>query len=282
VNRLFFGDTYRPTGMTSHPSFGEFRLNYGASANVTATGAIPPEDARGIGIGGSMTYGLTAGDWLFDQPFDYFDIMADLMLNRSANTSSANGNFSIHGLLAGTDYGQGRSRGFWGLFGTYDYLTPPAYRVSSSAVGLGTTGQMLLGRDFALQGSAILSLGFGSGGTLQESAGNRDYHIGLQGIAYLAAKLYFRDIARLDLGARQYYISGKVSPEPYAWEESSWAHAGLTWRIAGPHAIGVEWTGARRRAYYPDVPSIFSRSNQVGISYALVSDRSLGLGRVVE
>jgi hypothetical protein len=282
LNRSFYGDTYRPTGMTSPPTFGEFRLGLGAAGAAHATGTEPVDQARGFSVGGEVIYGLAAGSWTFDQPFDYFDLAADLVINKSAAGRAADGNFSIHALLVGTDYGQGRNRGFLGLFGTYDYLTPPAYRVSSSALGFGTTGQVLLGQDFALQGSAILSIGFGAGGQLQENSGNRDYHFGAQAVGYAAGKLIFRDHARLDIGLRQYFTSGKVSPEPSTWEEAGYAHAGLTWRIYGPHAIGVDWTGARRNAYYPDVPSISSRSNQVGVSYSLVSDHSLGLGRLVE
>lgn len=284
VNRWFYGDRYRPTGSTSPPSYGAFRVAYGLSESVSATNVDPTASSKGIAIGGSITYGLAPGDWEFRAPFDYFDVAADLVLNKQANTRSASGNFSIHGLLLGSAYGSGTARGLWGLFGTYDYLTPQAYRASSSALGLGTTGQLPLGRDLVLIGSGILSLGFGAGGTLTEDlvSGNRDYHFGAQAVAYLAGKLVFRDRLALEAGARQYFTSGKVSPEPDTWEESTFATAELTWRIAGPHGVGVHWTGARRNAYYPDVPAISSRSNEVSVFYTLVSDRGLGVGRVVE
>jgi len=283
-NRWLYGDKYRPAGYTSHPSYGAFRLGYGLSQSVSAAGVEPTASAKGIGVGGAITYGLAPGEWEFREPFDYFDIAADLVLNKQANTRSANGNFSIHGLLAGAKYGSGTARGLWGLFATYDYLTPQAYRASSTALGLGTTGQLPLGRDFVLTGSGILSLGFGAGGTLTEDlvSGNRDYHFGAQAVAYLNARLIFRNNLALVAGARQYFTSGKVSPEPSTWEEATYASADLTWRIAGAHGVGVHWTGARRNAYYPDVPSIFSRSNEVSVYYTLVSDHGLGVGRVVE
>ena len=284
VNRWIYGDRYRPTGFTSHPSYGAFRVGYGLSQSVSAANVEPTASGKGIGIGGSITYGLAPGEWEFQAPFDYFDIGADLVLNKQANTRSANGNFSIHGLLLGSTYGSGRARGLWGLFGTYDYLTPQAYRASSSALGLGTTGQLPLGRDVVLTGSGILSLGFGAGGTLTEDlvSGNRDYHFGAQAVAYLHGKLIFRDSLALEAGARQYFTSGKVSPEPDTWEEATYASANLTWRIYGPHGVGVQWVGARRNAYYPDVPAISSRSNEVSVFYTLVSDHGLGVGRVVE
>jgi hypothetical protein len=282
-NRLLYDDTYRQYGYSSHPSYGTFRLGYGWSQEGTATNVAPTAPRTGFGIGGTLTYGLAPGEWEFEAPFDYFDIGADLVINKSANGRNASGNFSIHGLLAGAKYGSGAARGLWGLFGTYDYITPEAYRVSSSAFGIGTTGQLPLGGNFVLTGAAILSLGYGAGGTLQEDLeGNRDYHFGVQGVAYLDANLIFRDALSLHVGARQYYISGKVSPEPDTWEEATWASANLTWRIFGPHAVGASWTGARRKAYYPTQADIFSRSNQFGLFYTLVSDRGLGVGRVVE
>jgi hypothetical protein len=282
MNRAFYGDTYRSSGYTAPPSYGAFRVGYGVSQSGSAANVSPTASSKGVGIGGSIAYGLAPGDWEFQAPFDYFDLSADLVLGTSSNQRDASGNFSIHGLLLGAKYGAGAARGLWGLFGTYDFLTPQAYRVSSSALGLGTTGQLPLGGNFVLTGTGILSVGYGAGGTLQEDAGHRDYHFGVQSVAYLQGKLIFRNDLALEAGARQYYISGKVSPEPQTWEEATYASASLTWRMFGPHGVGVQWVGARRNAYYPEVPDIFSRSNEVSVFYTLVSDHGLGVGRVIE
>jgi hypothetical protein len=282
LNRLFFGDTYRPYGYTSHPSFGRLQIGAHTSGDLRKGGDGVSPRIRGISMGGELQYGLTAGDWAFREPFDYFDLSADLTIDKKANTSGATGNFSIHGLLAGSTYGEGRSRGLWGIFGTYDYLTPEAFRASSAAFGPGTTGQVMLGQHFALQGTAIASLGFGAGGTISTVQGSRDYHFGLQAVGYSSVQLYFEDHLRARLTSRQYFISGRVSPEPHSWERINYSQAALLWRVIGPHALGFEWTGARRSAFYPDSPSISTRSNQLEFFYALLSDHGMGLGRLVE
>jgi hypothetical protein len=282
LNRVFYGDTYRPYGYTSHPSFGRLQVGAHTAGDLRKGNDGVSPRVRGISFGGELTYGLSAGDWEFVEPFDYFDLSADLTIDKKSNTREATGNFSIHGLLAGTTYGEGRSRGLWGLFGTYDYLTPEAFRASSAAFGPGTTGQVMLGRHFALQGTAILSLGFGAGGTIDVVQGSRDYHFGLQAVGFGSAQLYFEDHLRARLTSRQYFTSGKVSPEPGSWERVNYSQAALLWRFFGAHALGIEWTGARRTAFYPDTPSIATRTNQLEFFYALLSDHGMGLGRLVE
>jgi hypothetical protein len=282
LNRAFYGDTYRPYGYTSHPSYGRLQVGAHTAADLGADGSGDASRIRGISFGGELYYGLPVGDWVPDEPFDYFDLTADLTIDSKSNTREASGNFSIHGLLAGAAYGEARTRRFVGLFGTYDYLTPEAYRASSAAFGPGITGQRQFGDHFAFQGTAILSLGFGAGGSSAVVSGSRDYHFGLQAVGFASAQLYFEDRLRARLTTRQYFTSGKVSPEPDSWERSNYSQLALLWRFIGPHALGVEWTGARRTAYYPETPDISSRSNQLEFFYAILSDHGMGLGRLVE
>ena len=46
-------------------------------------------------------------------------------------------------------------RGVWGVFGNYDYFSPQIFRVSSTAVSMGTVFQWWLTRHVALQGTAL-------------------------------------------------------------------------------------------------------------------------------
>ena len=86
----------------------------------------------------SIDYGLPGvSNYVYRRPFDYF--------NFQFTASSANHfeNIFTRGLLAGRDYGSGAAtyRGVWGLYGTYDYVAPQIFRVSSTAFALGTTFQ---------------------------------------------------------------------------------------------------------------------------------------------
>ena len=75
----------------------------------------------------SLDYGLPGKPgYTYDRPFDYFSF--------KATASSANGfeNLMIRGLLIGTDYKAGENyRGVWGLYGSFDYISPAIFRVSS-------------------------------------------------------------------------------------------------------------------------------------------------------
>lgn len=63
---------------------------------------------------------------------------------------------NTRGLLLGRAYASGdATRGVWGLFGNYDYISPQVFRVSSTALSLGTTWQSWLAPAVALQGTAL-------------------------------------------------------------------------------------------------------------------------------
>ena len=74
-------------------------------------------------------------------------------------------NLMTYGLLLGKGYELGDSyRGIWGLYGSYDYISPnDFFRVSSTALSLGTTGQWWLSRSVALQGSILAGLAYAGG-----------------------------------------------------------------------------------------------------------------------
>ena len=75
-----------------------------------------------------MDYGIPGKPgYRYDRPFDYF--------NFQVTASSANGfeNLMTRGLLVGKDYELGPDyRGIYGLYGSYDYIAPQTFRVSST------------------------------------------------------------------------------------------------------------------------------------------------------
>ena len=87
-------------------------------------------------------------------------------------------NLMTRGLLYGTEYEAGDDyRGVWGLYGSYDYISPKIFRVSSTAASVGTTSQWWLSQNLALQGTALAGPGFAAAGTTSV-VGQRDYHYG--------------------------------------------------------------------------------------------------------
>ena len=104
----------------------------------------------------SLDYGLPGKPgYTYTRPFDYFTFQG------TASSANAFENLMIRGLLVGKDYELGPDyRGVFGLYGTYDYIAPQTYRVSSTGLSVGTTGQWWGSKSIAVQGTAL----FGGGG----------------------------------------------------------------------------------------------------------------------
>ena len=85
----------------------------------------------------SMSYGLPGEpDYKYRRPFDYFNF------EFTASSSNIFESIMTRGLLVGNNYSAGETyRGVWGLYGTYDYMAPEVFRVSSTGLSAGTTGQ---------------------------------------------------------------------------------------------------------------------------------------------
>jgi hypothetical protein len=167
-------------------------------------------------------------------------------------------NVMSRGLLYGRDYEIGPNyRGVWGLYGSYDYLAPQTYHVSSTALSVGTTGQWWMSRSNALQGTAMAGVGYAAASTLKGSD-DRDYHYGLAPQAMLALRWIYGDRASLDVTAREYYVS-RVGGNRNGHDNIVRTDASFTWRVKGEHGVAIKYLFNRRdasfsrhRAAHPD------------------------------
>jgi Domain of unknown function (DUF3943) len=275
-NRLLSGNRYRDRRLYGIPWYGEATASFGLSARSRVGGAPSEADGTDLTIAGRILHGVPGADWRFRRPFDHFDTSFALVLNEDALGSKAFGNLLVRGLVAGRAYGEGTSSGLWGLFAAYDYIAPDVFRASSSNVSLGTVGQVDLGRRLALQGTAYAGIGFGAAGASEEVVDERDYHFGLQAVGLAELSLSWAKRIRLRSAVRAYLVGDEWSPDPDSYEDVEYGIAELVLRAVGPHALAVGYTGARRRARYPDVPDVDMKVNQLSVSYRFVSDPALG------
>jgi hypothetical protein len=275
-NRLLYGNRYRDRRLYGIPRYAEAAASFGRAARARVDGARLEGDGTDLTLAGRFLHGVPGAGWRFRRPFDYFDASFALVLNEDALGSKAFGNLLVRGLVAGRAYGEGTSSGLWGLFAAYDYLAPEVFRASSSNVSLGTVGQVDLGRSFALQGTAYAGIGFGAAGASEEVVDKRDYHIGLQAVGLAELSLFWANRIRLRSAIRAYLVGDEWSPNPDTYEDVEYGIAELVVRAAGPHALAVGYTGAWRRARYPDVPDVDMKVNQLSVSYRFVSDPGLG------
>ena len=220
----------------------------------------------------SLDYGLPGkAGYEYERPFDYFHFETTL-------TSSSNvipENVEARGLLWGTDYDWGKDyRGIWGLYGTYDYIAPEAFSVSSSALSLGTTAQVWITESLALQGSALGGVGWTALGTIADVQEDRDYHSGWGPQALLELRFLGSDLAMLELAGKDYYVWGSGSGD--SRENVLRGEAALTVRIWRGHALRLQFVASSRDASFVDLPDTLQSVGALSLLYTWLGDRRFG------
>ena len=276
-NRLVFGERFRPVFPSRDPAI-FVRLRFGATitTNVANEGASNNAKRQEGSADFSMAYGLPGKPgYDYKRPFDYF--LFEFTAVPNANTvPNAIENVTIRGLLVGTKYAWGDDyRGVWGLFGGYDYLSPQLFRVSTTNASLGTTGQWWLSRTVALQGTALAGVGFGAAGTVADKD-ERDYHWGAIPQVILALRLILGDRAMLEASGREYFAAGPGSIDRTGQEIISRGSVGVTVRVHGPHAIGLQWLRSTRDASSPHVRDRHQSVETVTLSYNFLGHTRFG------
>jgi hypothetical protein len=162
-----------------------------------------------------------------------------------------------------------------GLYGSYDYIAPQIFRVSSTALSLGTTGQWWLSESIALQGRALAGAGYTAVGTTRSTAQN-DYHYGVAPQGLVALRFIFSDRVSLDLTGREYFVSHVGAATRGGHDNIVRVDALLTLRVYGRHAIAIKYLGNRRDAFYPDVGNSSQTRGTIGIFYTFLGHDRFG------
>jgi len=271
-NRLVFGERFDaifPSRGAAY--FSELQIGASYAAHFTDQGIVRPVQREVGNLSFGIEYGLPGEPgYAYKRPFDYF------AFEITAATSNIVESLFSRGLLVGTDYGIGSSyRGVWGLYGSYAYVSPQTFRVSSTALSLGTTGQWWLSKGIALQGSVLGGVGYGAAGTIN-GPGERDYHYGLTPQALVATKLILGDRAAFDLAGRDYFVSSVASPEQRGSENILRGEASFTLRIFNRNAITVRYVVSHREANYPDLGERHQTLGTVWLMYTLLGNERFG------
>lgn len=269
-NRLAFGNRFDEV-YPSHDPATFLRLQVGGtltSGSQNVSSSIKEQGATGAF---TFTYGLPGKPgYTYTRPFDYFDVH---FTSTTANTIQS---IETRGLLIGTSYASGDStRGVWGLYGSYDYIAPQIFRVSTTALSLGTTWQTWLSQDVALQGTSLGGVGYGAAGSVQR-ADERDYHYGVTPQALLSLRLIFGDRVMLDVTGREYYVTGLLSADPQGRENILRGEGSFTVRIFDRHGIGIRYAISHRDANYPQVGSRDQTVSSVSLMYVLLGNSGFG------
>src|SRR5213594_779708 len=238
-NRLVFGDRFKPV-FPSHDPAVYIRLRLGVTLTTSVTNAnLSPEVREQDGsLDFYMTYGLPGKPgYTYKRAFDFF-LFEFTAVPNARTAADAIENLTVRGLLVGDKYAVGDNyRGVWGLFGGYEYLSPQVFNVATTNFALGTVGQWWLTRTVALQGTALLGVGFGASGTAGRHA-ERDFRYGVIPEPLLGLRLIVSDLALLEAAGRQYWIVGigkGASPhaDEFGHERIDRGTIGLTVRVFG-------------------------------------------------
>jgi hypothetical protein len=269
-NRTLFGGRFDGVMPTFEPLY-DARMQIGTTGLITRGGS-PRLTADESLFDVSLEYGLPGKPgYSYTRPFDYFNVQL--------TASNTNGLESVtsHGLLVGKAYGAGENgRGVWGLFGVYDYISPELFRVSTTAVSLGTSVQWWSPRGIGFQTSVGGGVGWAAAQTLEDGG---DYHYGVAPQGALAIRLTGSDRVSLDLSARGYLVSD-IGGYPTAVNDvivRGDASVGL--RIAGRHAVSLRYLFNQRVAALPDLTTTRQRRETIGIFYTLLGPHGFGASR---
>ncbi len=266
-NRLAFGNRFDPV-FSSRGAAYDSRFSVGGSLTALNHQGASQSFIRNEAVADfTMDYGLPGkADYYYTRPFDYF------RFRFTASSANSFENIMVRGLLFGKELDRSNNnyRGVWGLYGSYDYIAPQIFRVSSTALSLGTTGQAWLTDSIALQGTGLLGLGYGAAGTIH-GISDRDYHYGATPQALLDLRLIFGQRVSLDLAARGYYVSDVASPDS-GWEKITRLDAGVTTRVYKRHAFSLKYTYSHRNASFPDLGGLSQSRGTVSIFYTFLGD----------
>ncbi|MEJ6023316.1 DUF3943 domain-containing protein [Ramlibacter sp. PS4R-6] len=239
-----------------------------------AQGASSGSTKNELQVDYSLDFGMPGKDgYVYRRPFDHFVFRATM--------SSANGfeNVLTRGLLWGRDYKGGANyRGVWGLYGSYDYISPQTFRISSTALSLGTTGQWRASENVAVQGTLMGGLGYAAVSTLRGVAADRDYHYGVAPQVLVSTHVIVGDRHAFDVTLRDYFVSKVGGLARGGRDNIVRADVAYTWRLRGQHGVTLKYLWNHRNAEYPDLGDRSQTRGTVGIFYTLLGHD--GFGRV--
>lgn len=276
-NRFAFGERFKEI-FPNHQPATFWRCMLGASVDTHSSNlseAVSGQSRDGDGvIEFSMAYGLPGKPgYSYNRPMDYFDFY----VSTRARTQNLVESLTIRGLLKGTDYHFGDDyRGIWGLYGSYDYISPYLFRVSSTALSLGTTGQYWAAPGVAIQGSVLGGVGFGATGLETDVAEERGYHYGATPQGLMSLNALFGDRVLVDIAGRVYYVSGWGPDHSHGSETVFNGNTTVTVRIHKNHAVGLRYSESIRDTNYGNIPSKYRAEGTLTLVYTFLSDRSFG------
>ena len=272
-NRLAFDQRFDGIFPSKDPEYYS-RLHLGiVSATQDRRGRSGEIDRHEGIVDVALDYGLPGKPgYTYDRPFDYFNFQA------AASTAIGFESVSAYGLLLGNGYDVGDYyRGIWGLYGSYSYMAPQIFRLASTALSLGTTGEWRVTDSLALQGTGLLGVGYATVSTIGGISDERANQYGVAPQALLSLRLILGERASIDLTAREFFVAD-VSGSGVRHDNVVRTDASLTWRIHREHAVSIRYQLSRRDFDFRDLGNTIQDRGTIGIFYTHLGRSRFGTG----
>lgn len=275
-NRLAYGDDREPI-------FGSGGADVYSRVQLGATRAVVDHDAgngapvrRNDAVAEfAIDYGLPGQPgYDYRAPFDYFAFRAATSTSASVESVVTRGSLFVRSLPDGE-----RLRGIVGLYGGYDFLAPPTFRVSSTSLSFGTTFQWNATGDLTLQGTALGGVGYAAVGSVH-TTNDRDYQYGVTPQTTIAWRAIVGNLWSLDVEAHDWFVSHVGSDAGGVGHGNvGRIEASLTRRIAGPHAVTVKYLGNFRDTTFGSAPTQRQSRSTIGLFYTYLGHDRFGATR---
>ena len=270
-NRFALDDRFDAVFASNDPAYYS-RLQFGLSNTVSGNPGTADEIKRNdVQLDFILGYGLPGKPgYSYTRPFDYF------VFQSTASSANVFENLMTRGLLLGTDYQVGDNyRGIWGLYGSYDYISPQTFRISSTALSLGTTGQLWLSESIALQSTIMGGLGYAAVGT-NNGKTEQDYHYGVAPQGLVALRAIFGKKASLDFTGREYFVSDVDNEHQGGHDNIVRADVAFTYRVLEKHAVSIKYQWNQRDATFANLDDGKQSTGTLGIYYTFLGHDGFG------
>jgi hypothetical protein len=270
-NRYAFGDRFSAIFNSHSPAYYS-RVQVGAAGTIFRHEGDTSDIKRNEILADYLIdYGLPGKPgYHYDRPWDYFSFQV------TASSASGIETLTTHGTLLAKEHEAGeRYRGIWGLFGSYDYFAPQIFRVSSTALSLGTVGEARFGDVLALQGTVLAGVGYG-GASNPHGGTDTDYHYGTIPQGLLGFRAIFGDASALDLTAREYFVSRIAGAGNGGRDNIARFDASFTVRVHKDHGLALKYLWSRRDATFETQPDVRTSQATLGLYYVYLGRQHFG------
>jgi hypothetical protein len=221
-----------------------------------------------------VEYGMPGkSGYAYTRPFDYF------RLDATASSANVIERLTSHGVLAGKRYETGGAgAGVWGIYGVYDYLSPQFFRVSTTAVSVGTSLERWASDAVLLQGTVLGGVGYAAVQTVN-GANDRDYHYGIAPQTVETFRMVAKNRVSVDVSARQYFVTGVAGFDTGGTDTVMRVEASVAVKVYRRNAFTVQYATTRRTAKFPGFGPQEQSIGTVSLTYTVLGPQRLGAAK---